>query len=152
MSELCLSCRGLTLLLVPFLGPCESLHVWLVQGTFLPANVSEQLDDMSTHKVLVTAAAKVLNLTRLLTLMLAHSPVQPVCTHALTHPFRHSPPAHSLIQSRRHQLLSITSVFGQLVAQHDTHTHKVLVTAAAKVQCSLNSGRLITCSTHMHLR
>ena len=31
----------------------------VVQGTFLPANVSEQLDDMASHATLKTAAAKV---------------------------------------------------------------------------------------------
>ena len=31
----------------------------LLQGTFLPSNVSQQLDDMCSHTTLVTAAAKV---------------------------------------------------------------------------------------------
>lgn len=31
----------------------------LLQGTFLPANVSEQLDDMTSHTTLVAAATKV---------------------------------------------------------------------------------------------
>ena len=30
-----------------------------MQGTFLPADVSQQLDDMATHAVLTAAAAKV---------------------------------------------------------------------------------------------
>ena len=33
--------------------------VGVLQGTFLPANVSEQLDDMCSHSTLVTAATKV---------------------------------------------------------------------------------------------
>lgn len=45
---------------LPFLRyhPCEA--VWCcLQGTFLPAHVSQQLDDMASHAILVAAAAKV---------------------------------------------------------------------------------------------
>jgi hypothetical protein len=45
-------------------APCvtEPADAWAfhaLQGTFLPANVSEQLDDMTSHTTLVAAAAKV---------------------------------------------------------------------------------------------
>ncbi len=39
--------------------PVDILDDHALQGTFLPANVSEQLDDMTSHTTLVAAAAKV---------------------------------------------------------------------------------------------
>lgn len=46
------------MLLNDFIAACSQCH-WHVQGTFLPAHVSQQLDDMASHAILVAAAAKV---------------------------------------------------------------------------------------------